>query len=169
MAKIDWGKAGHHELDPARVQQINDFITPDDRTKKKVKRKARGPSPLSEAGLIAQREAQAFRQHLASEAARIRSEADEAVPAKKARSARQRASMPKLSKVERKAENEARKLHRKAVKKVVVVRQAGGQIKSVQRIGSKRREVPIAEREPLRQRWRDQLLGRDTDPDQPSG
>ncbi|MEQ6335733.1 hypothetical protein [Sphingobium sp. MK2] len=76
---------------------------------------------------------------------------------------------PKLSKAERKAENEARKLHRKALKKVVVVRQVGGQIKSVQRIGNQRREALIAEREPLRQRWREQLLGRGTDPDQPSG
>lgn len=168
MAKIDWDKAGHHELDPARVQQTNDFITPDDTIKRKGK-KARSLAPLSEAALIAQREAQAFRQHLIAEATRIRSEAHETTLHKKARTARKRTAIPKLPKAERKAENEARKLHRKALKKVVVVRQVSGQIKSVQRIGNQRREALIAEREPLRQRWREQLLGRGTDPDQPSG
>lgn len=92
MAKIDWDKAGHHEFDPARVQQVHDFITPDDPIKKKGK-KARSLAPLSDAALIAQREAQAFRQHLVAEAARIRSETDVTALPKKARAARKRISI----------------------------------------------------------------------------
>ena len=41
---------------------------------------------------------------------------------------------PKVSKAERKAENEARKRYREGPKEVVVVRQVGGEIKSVRKI-----------------------------------
>ena len=41
---------------------------------------------------------------------------------------------PKPSKLERQAENEARKRYREGPKDVVVVRQVGGEIKSVQKI-----------------------------------
>lgn len=41
---------------------------------------------------------------------------------------------PKVSKAERKAENDARKRYRESPKEVVVVRQVGGEIKSVRKI-----------------------------------
>lgn len=100
MAKIDWGKAGHRELDPARFQKVDDFITPDDETRKKKKRRS---APLTQAMAAAQQEAKAFRQHLTKEAARIRSETEAALP-RKGRAARKRAPIPKPSAATRKAE-----------------------------------------------------------------
>jgi hypothetical protein len=156
MAKLDWLKGGFYEADPARVQQVADFVTPD---RKHLK--------LSEL-------TKEQRQQLAASAKRRAEDRSRQKTAEREkRQAKQAAKQ--VAKAKRAAELAAHAEHRKHAQQKRAIRLAAeeARMRSPEYIAAQQAEqarlaqvaheqklVLLAEREVLRKGWRQRLLGR---------
>ncbi|MBB3695838.1 hypothetical protein [Sphingomonas sp. BK580] len=153
MAKLDWSKGGNYEPDPARVQRTVDFTVPDKLDKKVTFRRKAGLSAAQQAHKEkkAKQRATAQAKQMAKRAAKEAKAAKEA--AQRAAWEAERAERRKAALV-RIAAEEARK---QSPEYIEAQRAEEARLAWIEH---ERKLELAAEREPLRQRWRRQLLGR---------
>ncbi|MEG8223617.1 hypothetical protein OSJ57_23895 [Sphingomonas sp. HH69] len=172
MTNIDWRKASLATPDPARVQKDAQFLPPDpivvritDLTAKEKKKIAAFEKLREEAR--AREKAVAKARRLRQQTARKQEKANAAIKAEKAAVAQKKRKELRVTRQRELASKiEAEEAWKRSPEYIAIQQAEAAQREEADRL---RREALIAEREPLRQRWREQLLGRGTDPDQPSG